>query len=664
MRARWVAAILGVLAVGILTPGYYFSRRHVRFMSGDESAGLSCMPCHLYLQPGGLLTKLSEREYLSPLNLAVSTNGARLYVTAEEADALLEVEVSTSSVLRHVEVGRQPHSVVLHPDGHLAFVSNRWSNTVSVVDLAAGTVLESLDVGAGPAGLAVTPDGLSLYVANAASDDISIVDLLTGEERRRLAAGRSPQSAELSPDGESVYVTSRYTNAVPYRTTPVTEVTIVGAAAERVSRRALLRSAHDIEGIDFTPNGDLAVVTLIRPKNLLPATQVGRGWMLTFGFGVVEPGPDGRVVQLLLDEVNAFFADPFDVVIGARGRRAFVSHSGADIVSVIDLDAVRNLIGGTPAESLAVYADHLGLSARYVVARIPTGANPKGMALSPDGRRLYVAERLEDRIAIIDTEALQVVDTIELGGPRPNRIRRGARLFHSADHTFQQQFSCRSCHPEGHHDALSYDLEPDGLGLHVVNNLSLRNLAYTAPYKWTGKNASLYRQCGFRFAKWLTRTEPYSLDELYSLVAYILSLSHEPNRYREPSGELTPAQERGKALFERERASDGRPIPSENRCITCHPPPRFTNFELADVGSAGPSDRQGVFDTPHLDNLYGQAPYLHDGRAATLEEIWTKFGGEDRHGVVNDLTKAQLNDLIEYLKTLGGEPAGEERGGR
>ena len=114
-------------------------------------------------------------------------------------------------------------------------------------------------------------------------------------------------------------------------------------------------------------------------------------------------------------------------------------------------------------------------------------------------------------------------------------------------------------------------------------------------------------------------------------------------------------QQRGKVLFGREWTSDGRPIPPENRCITCHPPPRFTNFQLADVGSAGPSDTQGKFDTPHLDNLYGQAPYLHDGRAATLEEIWTRFGGEDRHGVVNDLTKAQLNDLIEYLKTLGGE---------
>ena len=48
---------------------------------------------------------------------------------------------------------------------------------------------------------------------------------------------------------------------------------------------------------------------------------------------------------------------------------------------------------------LNIYSNHLGISSRFVIKRIPTGANPKGLALSPDGKRLYVAEHLEDRIA-------------------------------------------------------------------------------------------------------------------------------------------------------------------------------------------------------------------------------------------------------------------------
>ena len=43
---------------------------------------------------------------------------------------------------------------------------------------------------------------------------------------------------------------------------------------------------------------------------------------------------------------------------------------------------------------------------------------------------------------------------------------------------------------------------------------------------------------------------------------------------------------------------------------------------------------------------------MHDGRAKSLEEIWTIYNPFDTHGMTNDLTKDELNDLIEYLKTL------------
>ena len=63
-------------------------------------------------------------------------------------------------------------------------------------------------------------------------------------------------------------------------------------------------------------------------------------------------------------------------------------------------------------------------------------------------------------------------------------------------------------------------------------------------------------------------------------------------------------------------------------------------------------DLDEKFDVPHLNNIYDSAPYLHNGIADTLEEIWTRFNPNDQHGVTNDMTKDQLNDLIEYLKTL------------
>ena len=57
-------------------------------------------------------------------------------------------------------------------------------------------------------------------------------------------------------------------------------------------------------------------------------------------------------------------------------------------------------------------------------------------------------------------------------------------------------------------------------------------------------------------------------------------------------------------------------------------------------------------DSPHLNNVYDSAPFLHNGAARTLEEIWTRFNLFNWHGMTDDLTREQFNDLIAYLKAL------------
>jgi cytochrome c peroxidase len=162
----------------------------------------------------------------------------------------------------------------------------------------------------------------------------------------------------------------------------------------------------------------------------------------------------------------------------------------------------------------------------------------------------------------------------------------------------------------------------------------------------------MFMQCGIRFARILTRLEPFPPNDLAALVGFMASLTAPDNPHRAPDGRLTEAQERGRHFFERSVTKDGEPIPPGNRCITCHPPPLFTDRQLADVGTASPTSSVIAFDTPHLLNVYGTAPYLHDGRARTLEEIWTVFNPDDRHGVTRDMSKRDLNDLIDYLKTF------------
>ena len=648
-----LSGIIFVMALLIYFPGRKWARAHVNEKTATTDHPLLCTSCHLYEQKTGLVSKLVNAKYLSPINLTVSADGKRLYVIAQESDALLIANTETNKVLSKISVGNHPHSVILSKDGQKAYVSNQWSDNVSVIDLSAGRVTDTLKTGNGPAGLSLSSDGKAIYVVNSFSSDISVIDLNSKEEINRITAGNNPTGAKLSPDGKSLFVTSRRVISASYGEPLVSELTVINDSSRRISEYKKIESAYMMENLAFTPDGDLGFVTLIRPKNYVPSIQVEQGWMMTHGFGVFEPGKEGKVAELLIDEPNSFYSDPFDIAITPDGKKAFISSAGADYISVIDIDSVRKLFGASP-EVLKLYSNNLGISSRYILKRIHTGANPKGIALSPDGKLLYVAEMLDDNIGVINTESLQKVSSIDLGGPRRITVaRRGRRLFNNSYHTFQNQYCCYTCHPDMHEDGLVYNMSGKDMGRNVTNTMTLRDISETAPFKWSGTNPTVYKQDGMRFSTFLTRTESFSYKDLDALTAYILTgIKNPPNLLYNAKGELTEAQLRGKEIFERTKDNYGNEIPEANRCITCHTPPYYTNRKMSYVQTLATTDDSILFDTPHLNDIYASAPYLHDGRATTLEEIWTKYGKNDKHGVVNDMTKIQLNELVDYLKSL------------
>jgi cytochrome c peroxidase len=257
-------------------------------------------------------------------------------------------------------------------------------------------------------------------------------------------------------------------------------------------------------------------------------------------------------------------------------------------------------------------------------------------------------------VLVVDTASLKPIGRIVLGdGGRNDPIRQGERVFTRAKYTFQGQFACRSCHPDGHVDGLSYDFDGSGVGDNLLDNRSLCGVAGTAPFKWNGKNPTLQFQDGPRFARVLMRTDPIpspQLDELATFLEHLPPTRTIPwSRVGKP---LTIAEERGRKLFFATQRADGIPIPVALQCQTCHRPPLFTDRLLRSVGTQEARDPKGLFDTPHLIGVGASAPYLHDGRAKTLEEIWTTYQIDDKHGVSSYWSKEQLNDLVEYLKTL------------
>lgn len=589
-----------------------------------------------------------EERYLSPLEMVLSRDGARMFVVCEGSDEVRVVDLRSGKVTASVPVGHQPRAIAISPDGNQIYVTNSWNDSVSVIDTAALKVVQSLATGYEPTGVVTDRSGSFLYVANRLSNDVSVIELKTGQEAKRLLAGRGASYLALSADGRLVYCSHIYPNPGEHRTQPGSEITVIDTKRQIVVERRQLENVAGVFNIATSQDGRLVAVAQLRPKNLVPLAHVEHA--AVFGDSLTLFGADvGEQVQIPLDEMDRYNALPWGIAVTPNKTKMYVTTAGSQSVAVVDIPRLLHAV----RTHSRPFANDLSASADYLVARIPVGRNPRGALLSVDGKRLYVANRLDDNVSVIDTARDEVISTIDLGGPKTiNAIRRGERLFYTAEFAFHGAFGCSNCHIDSTVDGLQWDLEPDGFGKDIVDNRLLENLAGTEPFKWNGGNPNMPTECGPRTEKFFFRSQSFNDQQLTDLVTYVYSLPYRPNRNRLPNGELTPAQERGKAIFERTQSKAKRPIPVSNQCGYCHSGPKYTNQQVFDVGTGRPSDRSPLIDVPQLPNISDSAPYLHDGSARSLEEIWTIYNPKDQHGVTNDLTKDELNDLIEYLKTL------------
>jgi YVTN family beta-propeller protein len=597
------------------------------------------------------------QSYASPLEIQLSPDGTRLYVLCQESEEVRVLNASTYAVEKNIAVGRVPRGMALDAAGDRLYVANSWDDTLSVIDMRALAVVATWPVSAEPSSVVADRAGKRLFVANRVSNDVAVLNARTGVEEKRLAAGRGASYLTISPDGSRIYVTHVYPNPprvhgeTDNRTAPESEITVIDAGSAEVVERIPQHAVSGVFHVALSSDGRLGVAAGLHPKNLVPLAHVEHG--AAFADTLTLFGADvGQPVEVPLDELERYASRPFGVAIAPDKSRIYVSSAGSEMVTVIDVTRLMRFIHARSHARPVSFARDLAASANYVVGRIAVGHDPRGMALSGDGSRLLVANRLDDTVSVIDTRANRVVSTITLSGPKTiSTLRRGEQAFYTSRYAFHGQMGCATCHIDNTFDGVTWDLEPDGFGRDIVDNKTLEDLKGTEPFKWNGMNPNLPTECGPRTEKYFWRSENFDNATLAALATYVRSLPARPNRWRQANGELTPAQERGKDIYDRAVDKFGEPIPESNRCAYCHNGPKGTGQKSFDVGTRKPTDNTGLLDTPQLTDIALTAPYLHDGSARTLEEIWTIYNPEDKHGRTNDLTKDELNDLIEYLRT-------------
>lgn len=287
-------------------------------------------------------------------------------------------------------------------------------------------------------------------------------------------------------------------------------------------------------------------------------------------------------------------------------------------------------------------------------------------------------------------------------------VALGRELFHDTRLSVNQAQSCASCHDQAHAFA---DARRFSLGAQQQagkrNAMPLFNLAWQQAFFWDGRAATLREQVlmPIQDAHEMNETLPRvtaklsadpecvkAFDQAFgskeitaervarALEQYLLTLVSQESRFDRAArqvAELTESEKRGLRLFVTEfdpkrglRGAD---------CFHCHGGTLFMSQPFANNGLALADDdlgRMGVthdaadrgkFKTPSLRNVARTAPYMHDGRFATLEEVVEHYSNGVRPSATLDpnlakhpaegmqLTTQEKADLVAFLKTLTDE---------
>lgn len=158
---------------------------------------------------------------LTPLGIAVHPDGRRAYFAFTDTVSDLglirvfdtvTMTPTTTDIL--VGIGRRPTGVAVTPDGAKIYVTNRLDNTVSVIDTGTNLVTTTIAVGLEPAGLAISPDNSRVFVVNTRGNSVSVIDVALDMVVDTVAVGNGPESIAVSPDGARAYVTNAIDNTV------------------------------------------------------------------------------------------------------------------------------------------------------------------------------------------------------------------------------------------------------------------------------------------------------------------------------------------------------------------------------------------------------------------------------------------------------------------
>jgi YVTN family beta-propeller protein len=283
-----------------------------------------------------------------------------------------------------------------------AIVLNSGEASVSLIDMDAKAVYKNFYVGKEPHHLMITPDQKSVLVANAASDDVVFLDPKTGSIQSRLPNIIDPYHIGYSPD-------KKWFVAAGNR---LDRVDIYSAKNQELKMVKIVKAAKTPSHITFTSDSKLTFVTLQDSNELIAIDLATQEivWRMTVGkmpAGVwMTPGDKYLMVGLTgSDSVIVIDWRTQKIVKDIKtGRGAHNFRPLGDKRHIFLTNRVDSTISIIDMDKLEKVADIKGLP-----------AGPDCMDVNADGKELWVTFRFAKKVGIIDIASRKLISTIPVG---------------------------------------------------------------------------------------------------------------------------------------------------------------------------------------------------------------------------------------------------------
>ncbi|MEE4175460.1 MAG: Ig-like domain-containing protein [Xanthomonadales bacterium] len=601
----------------------------------------------------------------------------RLWVVNPDNDTITRFDAGSRSRIDELRTCADPRSVAIDQQER-AWITCHDADQVLIIGANGRRQgLVELGYGAAPFGIAFNAADNRMLVSLYGSGEVALLSTTSLAEVDRLALGPTPRAVALTSDGNRALVT-RFISpddggqvwdlSVAPNTLSLDRV-IDLAVQWGIDDRADGRGVPNyLAAVAIAPDGAHAWVTG-KKDNLTRGTYLSginldqdntvRATLMKIDLATGEEVFDQRSDLDNSEQPSALAFSPY-------GDYLYVTLQGNNAVLVVD--------------RLKIDAGFTGASS--VVGRIGVGLAPQGVHYDDVRQDLWVQDFLDRTVTVIDTAGFEAgagpafpKQTLAKVGREalPATVLRGKQVFYNASDprmSGEGYMSCASCHIDGGHDGRSYDFTDRGEG--IRNTTSLRGRAGMGHglVHWSANFDEIqdfehdirgaFGGTGFlsdaQFAQASTPLGPPKAGmspDLDALAAYLGSLDRQTvprSPQRQANGALTAAAVSGLQQF------------NAQGCAGCHGGVDATvstslTLNLQDMGTHGGdsgnrlgSALEGI-DIPSLNGAWNTAPYLHNGAAGELTDVFDTTNGRTWQAEAGSAT-AEVRDSEHW--SLGG----------